>query len=92
MVMQLVFDSWQLKQGGLLLEGCELVFDLVCLVCELCCVCIMQGGDMDDFVLIEVLCGMLQGMVIVNSCVYVLELFNVVKVVGLDGLVYLIMW
>ncbi|MTH65595.1 CRISPR-associated endonuclease Cas3'' [Paracoccus shanxieyensis] len=86
---QPAFDSRQLKQGGLPLEGRELAPDPVRLARELRRARIMQGGDMDDPALIEALRGTPQGMVIVNSRAHALELFNAAKAAGLDGLVHL---
>ena len=86
---QPAFDSRQLKQGGLPLEGRELAPDPVRLARELRRARIVQGGEMDDNALIEALRDTPQGMVIVNSRAHALELFNVAKAEELEGLVHL---
>ncbi|VDS10465.1 DEAD/DEAH box helicase [Paracoccus haematequi] len=86
---QPAFDSRQLKQGGLPLEGRELAPDPVRLARELRRARIVQGGEMDDDALIAALRDTPQGMVIVNSRAHALELFNAAKAAGLEGLVHL---
>ncbi|SMG55464.1 CRISPR-associated helicase/endonuclease Cas3 [Paracoccus sp. J56] len=86
---QPAFDSRQLKQGGLSLEGRELAPDPVRLARELRRARIVQGGEMDDNALIEVLRDTPQGMVIVNSRAHALDLFNAAKAEELEGLVHL---
>lgn len=86
---QPAFDSRQLKEGGLPLEGRELAPDPVQLARELRRARIVQGGEMDDAALIEALRDTPQGMVIVNSRGHALELFNAAKAEELEGLVHL---
>ena len=86
---QPAFDSRQLKQGGLPLEGRELAPDPVRLARELRRARIVQGGEMDDDALIEALRGTPQGMVIVNSRAHALDLFNASRAAKLEGLIHL---
>lgn len=86
---QPAFDSRQLKQGGLPLEGRELAPDPVRLARELRRARIVQGGEMDDDALIEALRDTPQGMVIVNSRAHALELFNAARAEEFEGLVHL---
>lgn len=85
---QPAFDSRQLKQG-LPLEDRELAPDPLRLARKLRRTRIVQGGEMEDDALIEALRDTSQGMVIVNSRAHALELFNVARAAGLEGLVHL---
>nr|WP_245155782.1 CRISPR-associated endonuclease Cas3'' [Paracoccus ravus] len=85
---QPAFDSRQLKQG-LPLEGRELAPDPEDLAHRLRRARIVQGGEMDDAMLIQALRAAPQGFVIVNSRAHALELFAAARATGLDGLVHL---
>lgn len=86
---QPAFDSRQLKQGGLPLEGRELAPDPLRLARELRRARIVQGGEMDDAALIEALRDTPQGMVIVNSRAHARDLFNAARAEELEGLIHL---
>lgn len=86
---QPAFDSRQLKQGGLPLEGRELAPDPMRLARELRRARIVQGGEMDDDALIEALRDTPQGMVIVNSRAHALDLFNTARAEEIEGLIHL---
>jgi CRISPR-associated endonuclease/helicase Cas3 len=86
---QPAFDSRQLKEGGLPLEGRELAPDPVDLARQLRRARILRGGEMDDAALILALRDTAQGLVIVNSRAHALELFAAAKAEGLDGLIHL---
>lgn len=86
---QPAFDSRQLKQGGLPLEGRELAPDPVRLARELRRARIVQGGEMTDDTLIGALRDTPQGMVIVNSRAHALDLFNAARTEEIEGLVHL---
>lgn len=86
---QPAFDSRELKQGGLPLEGRELAPDPVRLAQDLRRVTIRTGAAMDDIALIAALADQPQGMVIVNSRKHALDLFRAGQAAGLDGLVHL---
>lgn len=86
---QPAFDSRQLKQGGLRLEGRELAPDPPALARRLCRARIAQGGVMEDAALIDALRGAPQGMVIVNSRKHALDLFQAAQAEGLEGAVHL---
>ena len=86
---QPAFDSRQLHQGGLPLEGRELAPDPAGLARRLRRARILRGGPMEDEALIAALRDTPQGMVIVNSRKHALELFQAAQRAGLDGMVHL---
>lgn len=86
---QPAFDSRQLREGGLPLEGRELAPDPDALARRLRRATIIRGGEMDDTALVAALRGTSQGMVIVNSRAHALELFETAKAAGLEGLIHL---
>lgn len=86
---QPAFDSRQLKQGGLPLEGRELAPDPVGLASRLRRARIVKGGALEDAALIAALRDTPQGMVIVNSRRHALELFQAVQAEDLAGAVHL---
>lgn len=86
---QPAFDSRQLKQGGLLLDGRELAPDPQGLAQKLRRARIARVGQMDDAALIVALSDRPQGFVIVNSRAHALELFEAGKRAGVEGLIHL---
>ncbi|HBD91069.1 MAG TPA: CRISPR-associated endonuclease Cas3'' [Gemmobacter sp.] len=86
---QPAFDSRQLHQGGLPLEGRELAPDPAGLARRLRRARILRGGPMEDEALIAALRDTPQGMVIVNSRKHALELFQAAQRAGLEGMVHL---
>jgi CRISPR-associated endonuclease/helicase Cas3 len=86
---QPAFDSANLKEGGLSLEGRELAPDLNHLSAALRRVQIVQGGEMDDTVLLAALDLAPQSFVIVNSRKHALDLYNAAQKAGLAGMVHL---
>lgn len=86
---QPVFDSAQLKPGGLPLAGRELAPDPKALSQRLRRAQIVPGGEMDDQALITALDATPQGLVIVNSRAHALDLFKAGKAHGLEGMIHL---
>ncbi|TRW97855.1 CRISPR-associated endonuclease Cas3'' [Paracoccus sp. M683] len=86
---QPAFDSRQLKQGGLPLEGRELAPDPEGLAQRLRRAKVVRGGQMDDTALIGALSATPQGFVIVNSRAHALELFKAGQAAGTEGLIHL---
>lgn len=86
---QPAFDSRQLKDGGLPLEGRELAPDPEGLAKRLRRARIVQGGVMDDAALIAALRPQPQALVIVNSRKHALDLFLNALAQGVEGLVHL---
>ena len=86
---QPAFDSRQLRDGGLPLQGRELAPDPDALATRLRRTRILQGGVMEDAALIAALRDTVQGMVIVNSRKHALELFTAAQSAGLEGVVHL---
>lgn len=87
---QPVFDSRQLKTGGLALDPSrELAPDLQGLSRQLRRVRIRHGGEMGDAALVEALAGVAQGFVIVSSRKHALALFQAARAAGLDGVMHL---
>lgn len=86
---QPVFDSAQLKQGGLPLAGRELAPDPDALSRRLRRTRIVPGGDMDDQALISALDAAPQALMIVNSRAHALDLFTAAKARGLNGMIHL---
>ena len=86
---QPAFDSRQMKDGGLPLQGRELAPDPDGLAQQLRRAQIVQGGEMDDHALVTALSEARQGLVIVNSRTHALDLLRAAKAEGLDGLIHL---
>ncbi|HMR36664.1 DEAD/DEAH box helicase [uncultured Paracoccus sp.] len=86
---QPAFDSRQLKQGGLPLEGRELAPDPQGLASKLRRARIVRAGPMDDAALIDALSAAPQGFVIVNNRAHALALFRDGQAAGIDGLIHL---
>ncbi|MGQ0563473.1 MAG: CRISPR-associated endonuclease Cas3'' [Gemmobacter sp.] len=86
---QPAFDSRQLRDGGLPLEGRELAPDPQDLARRLRRARIVQGGAMDNATLVAALQVTPQGLVIVNSRAHALDLFRAAQAEGLDGLIHL---
>lgn len=86
---QPAFDSRQLKQGGLALEGRELAPDPPALAAQLRRARIHRAGVMEDAALIDALREAPQGMVIVNSRKHALDLFQAARAEGLEGAIHL---
>ncbi len=86
---QPAFDSRQLKQGGLPLEGRELAPDPQALARRLRRARILRAGPMEDEALTRALSATPQGFVIVNNRAHALALFNAGKAAGTDGLIHL---
>ena len=84
---QPAFDSRQLGQGGLKLQGREIAPDPEGLAKELRRARIVQAGPMDDDTLIGQLTQTTQGFVIVNSRKHALDLYQLGK--GTEGLIHL---
>ena len=74
-------------KGGLALAGRELAPDPAALARRLRRVQIGHAGVMDNLALVAALSGVQQGLVVVNSRVHALDLWNDAK--GLDGLYHL---
>ena len=74
-------------KGGLALAGRELAPDPAALALRLKRVQIGHGGAMDNAALVAALRGVEQGLIVVNSRVHALDLWNDAK--GLDGLYHL---
>lgn len=86
---QPAFDSRQLKQGGLPLEGRELAPEPLALAGRLRRARIVRGGVMEDAALVDAVRATPQAMVIVNSRKHALELFQATEAEGLEGAVHL---
>lgn len=86
---QPAFDSRQLKQGGLPLEGRELAPDPPGLARRLRRARIVRAGPMDDATLIDALSRAPQGFVIVNNRAHALALFRDGQAAGVNGLIHL---
>ncbi len=87
---QPAFDSRQLTDGGLPLEGRELAPDPQALAVRLRRARILRPAEpMDDTALIEALSAEPQGFVIVNSRAHALDLFRSGRARGVEGLLHL---